>query len=301
MVVNPETDIVVTPEALSTAGAVSYWRAGGSISIAAFTKAWADAGLDMALLRKEPEPETALRRAVLDLASRERVNDKTERRTLVRPCREPSTWAIVEEFVTEGAGPLYTTLAIVSFTNGVPQFESIDATEDQNVSIRERVEAGFHAQQGLFDPADVTGWLVKLAYKTCKAVTLRDSGGVYFIPRTAMEFWNKAADVIETVSGHAHKVFRIPAMYNREAVAAITDAITVEAAQVAAEIEKELAESTIGQRALNTRKATADALLVKLGDYEQLLNTQLAIRTRIEDLGASIAAQALANMVEDAA
>jgi hypothetical protein len=304
MVVNPETDIVVTPEALSTAGAVSYWRAGGTVSIAALRKAWVDAGLDEKLLRKEPEPETALRRAVLDLADRKRIviaNKEAEERTLVRPLQEPHAWAVVTEIVEEGLPPSYSTELIVRFNEGTPVFEPNGTDPEVFNRLRDTVLAGWGRQSGLFDPADVTGWLVKLAYKHCKAVTLRDSGGVYFIPRTAMEFWNKAADVIEKVSGRNHKVFRIPAMRNSECVEAITAAITEEAEQVVAEIEKELAESTIGQRALNTRKAAADALLAKLGEYEQLLDTQLAVRSRIEDLGASLAAQALANMVEDAA
>ena len=298
MVVNPETDIVVTPEALSTAGAVSYWRAGGNISIAALRKAWEEAGLDMALLRKEPEPETALRRATLDLAERTSVNEKTERRILVRPMAEVSTWGIVEEIVQEGFAPSYTTLAIVSFVNDKPHVEQHDGTEEQTTDIEKRVLVGFHAQQGLFDPADITGWLVKLAYKTCKAVTLRDSGGVYFIPRPAMEFWNKAANVIETVSHKNHKVFRIPAMKNAEAVEAIVDAVSAEAEQVAKQIDDQV-NAGLGARALETRKAAVNELLAKIASYEELVGQQLKVRERVESLGAAVAAAALASMVSD--
>ncbi len=296
--VNPETDIVVTPETLTTAGAVSYWRAGGTISIAELGKAWKDAGLDEKLLRNAPEPETALRRAVLDLASRVRINDTTEVRTLVRPCQEPHAWAIVEETAVEKNQPIYRTLVIVRFVEGSIDMEDVAATEEQSESIGNRVLAGFHAQSGLFDPSDVTGWLVKRAYKTCKAVTLRDSGGVYFIPRTAMEFWNKAADVIEKVSNKAHKVFRIPAMKNAEAVEAIIDAVTAEAEQVAQQINDEVNEG-LGARALETRKSTVNELLAKIAGYEELVGQQLKVRERVEALGAAVAAAALASMVGD--
>jgi hypothetical protein len=297
MVVNPETDIVVTPEALATAGAVSYWRCGGTVSIAALTKAWVDAGLDEKLLRKEPEPETALRRAVLDLAERRTINEKTERRILVRPTAEVSTWAIVEETVTEGYAPSYSTLVIVSFAGGKPHVEQHDGTEEQATDIEARVMSGFSAQSGLFDPADITGWLVKLAYKH-KAVTLRDSGGVYFIPRAAMEFWNKAANVIETVSGKNHKVFRIPAMKNAEAIEAIVDAVTAEAEQVAQQIDDQV-NAGLGARALETRKALVNDLLAKIASYEELVGQQLKVRERVEALGAAVAAAALASMVSD--
>lgn len=295
--VNPETDIVVTPESVTTAGCVSYWRAGGTVNIEALRKAWEAAGLDMALMRKEPEPETALRRAALDLAERKTVNDKTERRILVRPQVEVHEWAIVEEVVVEGFAPNYTTLAIVGFDAGKPNVEKIDGSDEQIQDIDTRVWASFNAHQGLFDPADITTWLVKLAKKS-KSVTLRDSGGVYFIPRPAMDFWNKAADALETASNKAHKVFRIPAMKNAEAVEAIIDAVTAEA-EVTAKLIDEQVNAGLGARALETRKAAVNELLAKITSYEELVGQQIKVRERVESLGAAIAAAALASMVSD--
>jgi len=298
--VNPETDIVVTPESMTTAGAVSYWRAGGTVSIEALRKAWETAGLDVALLRKPPEPETALRRAVMDLADRVSIvinSKEAERRTLVRPTAEVSTWAIVEEVVVEGEAPSYTTLAIVSFVAGNPHVEQIGGSDEQVQNIDERVSASFAAHHGLYDPADITTWLVKLAY-THKAVTLRDSGGVYFIPRGSMDFWNKAADALEAASHKNHRVFRIPAMKNAEAVEAIVEAVTAEAEQVAQQIDDQV-NAGLGVRALETRKAAVNELLAKIASYEELVGQQLKVRERVESLGAAVAAAALASMVSD--
>jgi hypothetical protein len=297
---NPDKDLVVTPEALTTAGCVSYWRVSGNIEIAALHRAWVAAGLDPALIRKAPEPETAFRRAVLDLARRERIviaGQEAERRTLVRPCKEPHTWAIVEEIVQQGEAPMYTTLVIASCANGAPQFQPIAASDDQLVAITAAASANFAAQQGQFDPADITTWLVKLAYAN-GAVTLRDSGGVYFIPRPAVDFWSRAATVIETVSQRAHQIFRIPAMRNAEAVEAIVTAVTAEAEQVAKEIEDQI-NAGLGARALETRKAAASALLAKVASYETLVGQQIAVRERVEALQASLATAALALMVSD--
>lgn len=297
---NPDKDIVVTPEALTTAGAVSYWRASGYIEIAALRTAWVAAGLDPELIRKDPEPETALRRAVLDLATRERITDKKERRVLVRPQKEPSTWAVVEEIVEEGAAPVYTTLEIVSYSQGLgPHFFPVNGTSAQTQQIAETVMTRFQVQQGMFDPSDITGWLVKLAAQH-NAVTLRENGGVYFLPRPAMEFWNKAATVIETVSARAYQIFRIPAMRNTEAVEAIVAAVTAEAEQVAKEIEDQV-NSGLGMRALETRKAAASALLAKVASYEELVGQQIAVRERVEALQVSLATAALASMISDEA
>jgi hypothetical protein len=286
MKTNPDNDLMITPEAAGVCGAVSYWRASGSVSIATMKAAWDAAGLDEKLFRKVPEPETALRRAVLDLAKRVTVNDKTERRTLIRPQVEASTWAVVEEIVQEGETPTYKTLEIVSFVKDLgPHFFPADGTSAQTQQIAETVMARFSAQQGLFAPEDITGWLVSLAYKQ-GAVTLRDSGGVYFIPRPAMDFWNKAANAIQSVSDH--KVFRIPAMRNDEAVAAIIDAVTAEAEQEAQKINDEIMAG-LGDRAIETRKTRIAELLAKVGSYEELVGQKMKITERLESLQAAVA------------
>lgn len=301
MKINPNTDIVAVQDTLESCGAVSYWRASGSIAVADLRQAWIDAGLDPKLLRKEPDAKTVLRRAVLGLADRKKVDAKTEIRTLVRPDAEPHTWAVVCEVVTTDDLPRYTTLLTVMYdsTSNGPMFE---ATEDAPPGsetydrLKTAVYSAFAAQQGLFDPGDITGWLVKLAYAN-NAVTLRDSGGVYFVPKPAMDFWNKAADVIEHVSNGAHRVFRIPAMRTADAVAAITDAVTAEAQAFVADVEKELAatgDDELGRRALKTRQAQADALLTKVASYEKLLGLQMEIREKVTSLSATVAAAALA-------
>jgi len=295
MTTNPERDLLITPE-VEACGCVTYWRAGSPIKIADLRAAWEAAGLDMALFRKAPEPATALRRAVLDLATRETINAKTERRVLVRPQQEPSTWAVVEEIVAEGVPPAYTTLEIISFVkdNG-PQFYTVDGTKEQAAHILVTVMAGFQAQQGLLAPEDITTWLVKLA-EAKNAVTLRDTGGVYFIPRQSLDFWNKAADAIEAASGKTHRVFRIPAMRNDEATDAIIDAVTAEAEAMAKKIDEEVT-SGLGDRALETRKGRIADMLQKVGSYELLVGQQLKIRERLEALQASVA---MANLVASA-
>lgn len=293
--VQPGNDFIIVKDAVETAGCVTYWRASGSVSIEALSKAWTDAGLDPELLRKPPEPVTALRRATIDLATRVTVNETTEKRTLIRPCQEPHTWAVVEETVQEGFAPAYTTVAIVSFVESKPHVSRIDGTEAQAVDVETLVTAGFTSQQGLYAPEDITGWLVALSKKQ-NAVTLRDSGGVYFIPQPSMEFWNKAADVIQAVSAQGHMVLRIPAMKNAEAIAAITDAVSREAEQVAAAMDTELSltgDEALGTRALKTRSDQAKALLDKISAYEKLLGLQMEIRERIEALAGNLAIAAM--------
>ena len=285
MKTNPDKDLMVTPEALGVCGSVSYWRASGTVSIATMAAAWDAAGLDKELFRKAPEPETALRRAVLDLAKRETINDKSERRVL-----DSSAEGDVD--LGRGRGDraggcqagLYPARDRELRGKAIRVVQGL-GTWAQTQQIENAVAAGFFAQQGLFAPEDITGWLVKLAYAN-GAVTLRDSGGVYFIPRPAMEFWNKAADAIQSASDH--KVFRIPAMRNDEAVAAIIDAVTQEAEQEAQKINDEIMTG-LGDRAIETRKTRIVELLAKVGSYEELVGQKMKISERLESLQASIA------------
>lgn len=295
MTVNPDKQFTITTEALGACGAVSYWRASGEVSIEAVKAAWTAAGLDPEKFRKIPEPETALRRA---------VQAQQDRHRLVRPLKEQHAWAIVDEEVFEGKPPAYRTQAIVRFDAASStgfRLESHGANAAVVGEIINAVATAYAVQQGTFQPEDITSWLVKLAYGA-NAVTLRDSGGVYFIPKPAMEFWNKAAGVIESASRGSHKVFRIPAMRNSEAIEAIIDAVTAEAEQVARKIDEEISAG-LASRALETRKGVVAELLAKVSSYEELVGQQMKVRERLETLQAAVAtAQLVASApVEEAA
>lgn len=278
--INPNTDLVVTTE-LATCGTISYWRCAEGVDLGALTDRWAALNLDPKLLPKAPEPETALRRAVMEQQDRHR---------LVRAVSKAHEWAIVDETVEEGKAPVYRTLTIVRYENGRAAFTVIDSdwnTEQQ--PIENAVRSAFTRQSGLLASTDITTWLVRLAYKH-GAVTLRDTGGVYFVPRQHVDFWRKVATAVEGTAGY--KVFRIPAMRNSEAVAAIVDAITQEAEQLVAKMEEEMIAG-LGARAMKTRQAEAEALLAKVGDYEKLLGMEIEARTRVEALQATIVAAAM--------
>lgn len=286
--INPNTDLVVTTE-LESAGLISYWRCSEGMSLNTLTDRWIEEGLDVKLLPKEPEPETALRRAVMEQQDRHRLVRAVDRHA----------WAIVDEKIVEVAEgqpaqpPTYTTLCIVRYDNGGVAYNMMDGTFDEVAKLTATIASAFRNQQGLLASTDVTKWLVTLAYKH-GAVTLRDTGGVYFVPREHSDFWRAVSRCVEATAGY--RVFRIPAMNNSECVAAIVDAVTAEAAQLIAAMEVELAQTgddALGKRAIQHRQLEAEALLKKVVSYEKLLGMQLDVRSRVENLQANIVAAAL--------
>ena len=281
--INPNTDLVVTTE-LESAGLISYWRCSEGMKLDTLTDGWIEEGLDVALLPKEPEPETALRRAVMEQQDRHRLVRAIDRHT----------WAIVGETVEEGKPPVYETHWIVRFDGGGPAIDAIsEIGKNALMTVAKAVNLAFSKQTGLLASTDVTTWLVKLAYKH-GAVTLRDTGGVYFVPREHAEFWRAVSRCVEATAGY--KVFRIPAMRNDEAISAIVDAMSAEAAALATTLEMEMAatgDDALGKRAIKTRQTEAEDMLRKITSYEKLLGMQLDIRTRVETLMANIVAAAL--------
>lgn len=288
-----ETGIIVAPDVENEAGAITYWRLAGSIDLSELRQAWHQAGLDPKELPSEPDDETALGRAVRELQ---------RKRRLVRPLARRGAWVIKDEIVVEAqADTVYKTVCHVKYEKGAVEPVQIapgDVPYEEYTAARDEIRAAYRRHQGELQTTDITEWLVKLAHAR-QATSLRDSGGVYFVPRPAMDFWRKATAVIDQVSRKAHKVFKIPALRNDEAVEAIMDSVLAEAQKSAEALEAELLESNeedkLGKRALAGRAKKCEALLAKISGYEDLLNVRMDdIKGRIVDLQSSVATAALA-------
>jgi hypothetical protein len=278
--------IFVAPEASETAGAISYWRLSGNVELAALALAWAGQGLDKDLLPAQPGDEVALGRAVRDQAGKRRV---------VRPLGKRGAWVIKDEAVAaSGDDVVHTRVCTVKFESGSAAIEPGEVPSDVFEATAAAIRAGFRQARVELAPEDISGWLIALA-RDRAAVSLRDSGGIYFVPRTGVEFWRKAVKAIESVG--AHRIFQIPALKNSEAIDAILDAVTNETRAAAEAIEAELVaegDDALGARALKTRAEACGSLLSKVEAYENLLGVKLpALVTRIEDLRAGVAAAAL--------
>ncbi len=286
------SDYIITPEAVQTAGLVSYWRLSGPVTLSQLKEEWTKAGLDPAVLPNPPGEDVALGRAVHDETGivRSRVSrgkedaqrEERQVRWLVRSLTRRGSWALVEETVTQETVDFETLLTVKSG----PTFEC----SAQYHEVVARIRASYTRRLGEIEPEDISSWLVKIARKL-NSVPLRDTGGIYFIPggTNGADLWQRIVDVITRVS--AHRVFSIPALKNSDAIAAITDAITQEAEAAAAALDRELGltgEEQLGARAIKSRQEQVDVLLAKIGAYDELLGVQLQVRERIERLSASL-------------
>jgi hypothetical protein len=289
------SDLIVTPQTVETAGAISYWRLSGNVALGKLAAEWAARGLDADLLPSQPEDQVALGRAVRELQ---------RKRRRVFPLARRGAWVVKDETVSsDNKDVSHTRVCTITYDNGQPVIEAGEVSAEEFEAARVQVMANFRLARVELAPEDITVWLVGLA-RDQLAVGLRDSGGVYFIPRAGVEFWGKVVESLHAAS--SHRIFRIPALKNSEAIDAIVDAVTLEAAREMDAIERDLTaegDDALGARALQTRAATTETLLGKAAAYESYLGVKLdTLRSKIEGLQASIAAAALkVDSDEDAA
>lgn len=278
-----ETGIIAVTENIEEAGAVLYWSLSGGLDADKFEAAWIAGGLDANLLPETPTPETALRRA---------LNEQKQHRRLVRPIK--GGWAVVDE--TDGAQGLEYRTRLTAHLNKIGHLRIDDPDDTDAEIIGADIATAYRRHQDMLTQNDISTWLVNMARK-CQAVALRDRGGIYFIPHEALEHWRAMTGTLTDVSDHT--CFEIPALKTEQAVDAILDAITREAEAVAADMEKELMEGDLKQRALQTRSRKCEEVMAKLNSYEKLLGKSLStISDRVDTIQADLAAATLAQMAE---
>jgi hypothetical protein len=275
-------DFIVTKDDVKTAGAISYWRLSGDTRLAALEAAWRAEGLDEKLLPSEPSPEVALRRSVGAQES------STRRSFKIKGGDFAGGWGLVEVDTSGGHVQTYELLR-ARWDAGNQRIDIDTNHHGLNTEVLNR----FPVERASLAPADISSWLIKLANGK-SATSLRDSGGIYFVPRGHVDFWRSVGRAVEQCG---HKVFKIPALHNTEAVEAILDAITTEAnaevEAIEADLEK-IGDEAPGKRALDSRATRCRDLLKKVAEYETLLGVRLPeIQARVEDLSSAVATAAL--------
>ncbi len=319
------TDRVFAVEEGEGAGRIVYWVLKGAVDPDQLAAAWASAGLDPDDLPALPAPSTALNRAVKGLQ---------KGRTLVRPLAGDG-YAVVRETASGEALDYEATLRVrldavsrVTFSSdstvacdcgwaqktGPERAKSLHArgcrfrvasdAAGEAHPLAAQVRAAYSAALNEHESSDVASWLVRVLARRCDAVTLRDKGGVYYVPPFKMPAWLAVVGALRSVS--AHKLFGIPALSNRDALEAVLDAVEREAADAADEMGAELLEAVgeggkprVSERVGKARVARCDEVEAKVGRYEAMLGTRLdSIRERLGDLRANLGA---AMLVEAAA
>jgi len=271
--------IVTVPSGLPTnvlvkAGRFTLWSLSGSVDIQTFALAWIDAGLDAELLPNGPSETVALQRACRD----------AEGRRSVRARLKDGGWALATLRDTndlDGADVQINTELRIWLRDGALRFTP------HNHTLVDEIRKSFNRHMMLLSPNDISCWLVRMASKL-NAVSLRDHGGVYFVPNQAVPAW--AATTTTLTQNSSHRVYNVPAVEgDTDTIALIADAVAAEVTEQREKIAYEIASGTLGVRALEERKRRLGDLEVKLITYETVLGSSLGkLRDELKEVDADV-------------
>lgn len=286
---NKPNIIAVNRTDVQGAGAIVWWKISGHTEVKALTEAWTKrVDLDPDLLMNDPTPGAALRRALACHA-----HTVPDGRQLVSGLGDENSYAIVRE-TPDGQDVHHKTLlkARLAQAAGEGPVVYLWDHDDAPRNMAFNIQQTYRANLTTFSGQDVSNWFATTLLPAYNAVSLREQGGMWFVPRTHLALWREAVAAIREVSGH--QVFEIPALSTEhEAIAGILDAIASEAETAATKLEDELLndDGSLGVRALKSRATKLDGVANKVTSYENMLGVSLDnLRNRLEKLNAVVAA-----------
>jgi len=259
------------------AGCISWWRLSGDINKQALEDAWTAEGLPEDLLCIRSTPAAALAAALFSVS---------EKRLMKRSTDKAGEFAMVRETAKDGQ---------LTYAEECRAFLDDDdqlIVRGSNMDACHKIRAAFEYQMSVHGAYEVSQWLAGRVLPELDALSLRDKGGIYFVPKHRLDLWRTVVKALRQVSSHA--VFEVAAMRTEEAVVAILDAVEREAAALAEEMERELIEADLSVRALRNRVGKLETVAGKVSTYEALLGSNLdKLRERLESLNAQMAAAIL--------
>lgn len=274
--------VIAVTEQIDQAGAIIWWSLSGTVEAGPLAQAWGAAQLDPGWLIELPTPEQALRRA---------MKEQREKHRLIRSLGD-RRWAVVDEQIiadrTEaGAALEYSTTLRVWLT-------TVGSVKCSHSNTRSReIEDAFERALNELSNRDVGSWLAILMRKL-GGVRLRDTGGIYFIPRDTLPRWHAIASAVRGAGSH-HRLSEVPALRSEEAVDAILGSLRDEAEAEAKALETDLMDGLLGERALDTRIEQVDAIRKKVDGYGRLLGRNMVdLQEQLESLRMMVAAAAMA-------
>jgi len=258
-------------------GVVSWWRLAGDTLLVDLNKALTEAGVAEKHLPESPSAALALGRAVAD---------QEGPRIIVRALEGRGNWAILDAQINHVS---------MTATQGLRAYVEGTTVKFDNGEhpIAHSIFKSYQEHLAKLDSRDVSSWASHYVYSALSSVALRDTGGIYFVPRDSVAAWQRITSAIEGVT--PHRFFEIPVAPADRAIKGVLAALERDTALAATAMEDELDAQRLGKRGLNGRRTRCSEILERVEQYEGLLGESLEkLRARVGSLQAAFAAAALA-------
>lgn len=254
--------IVAVAESIDgVTGTMGFWRLSGEVDCDTLRDAATAAGLDAAILPKNPSVERALKRTAVSFApgSHNKVH------------RHPKGgYCIVHRGESEDGEHLEFTEGLRIWWEGTKTEGALRISNPSDPRC-DAIRGRFEHFRVTFVSEDISLWLPTLMARL-DATSLRPGGGFYFVPASTVPQWDAWAEVFRACSGH--KLYSdIPAMQTEGMLEAVLDAIVEEAKATVAKQGKKLDDT--GKRGLKSKEVALEALTEKVMRYEEIIGRKL--------------------------
>lgn len=159
---------------------------------------------------------------------------------------------------------------IAYIENGVMHFDPHDHRASAIVQH-------YNRHLGLVRGSTITRSLVDIV-SHLGGVSLRDTGGVYWLPETALSVWEDVATAAENASiGKRCMVHTMKHHFDASALRSVRVAFEKEILTRAKQISDEMQVAEIGDRAIENRRTECHAMRQKIKQYEEILGETLTV------------------------
>lgn len=230
------------------------------------------------LAPRERTPESCLRDALSFLFPK----------AILRPLEKRDGFAVLQEQRFKDDVQTICTHAVAIEDSGIVM------RRGYGYDLSQAIEHRYNNERQLLRPAQVATALVA-CMANLNAVMLRPTGGLYWLPDTSLHTWTQLADVVQGAAV-GNTIYRITHAFDNESVRAVRDAILAESNRRATEIIADIDSGELGERALRQRSRDADALRIKVEEYERILGEALPSARELAEKAnnASVAARLIA-------
>jgi hypothetical protein len=265
-----QSDYVIPLNNSIACGSVVWWGLSGTVELEALTKALSDECVPESMEPGSPSLEVAAVRAVQTTLRPDQRLEVVAKRRL---------WEVellgVGTDIDDGVGTRTHTkclrVSIEETPDKAKRVHIIARHPDWENQKRQALDLVDVCSNRLAHN-DISEWLIWVAVERCKAVTLRESGGIYFIPKDYVDLWNMVVAALQSVS--AHRCFALPAMKSEDAAQALMVSVRNEANAALHAFEAYL-EGTTSTKGLNAIERDLTDALMKVDLYCDLLGTSL--------------------------
>lgn len=242
---------------------------------------------------KPMSPMTALKLALAEVCGRGRSVE-------VKPLKGKDGYCVVEGKRQDyKPGDQWGQVSLVVKVDNSVQGQ-MQLTFDPLDDRAQKVVSSYNQHLGLVHREAVSNSLIEIA-KSLKATCPRPGGGLYWLPEQALASWAAVSHAIERhAQSGSSSVYLVRHAFDADSLRTVKDAIVREAMTELDRLKAEVADESLGERALGARKQQALDLEAKIREYEGILSMDLGtLRSAAEETADAAAKAALLAAVSE--